>query len=261
MNSSLPGAKLSPFFKKMRRRFRSARRWSVTAGITGGVAAVLLPYQGLGAPDAVWAGLFGGSAIFATLRWIDYRQLAKRQPAEQEKLAVHGTAALAAEAQHVVHGLAGLLQNKRHAAKFRHSAASKAYRRLQQAAMALDELMPQLAANAREIVDDARSSQRSLHDLAGRIRSVEKSMSMPSTAQALRGSHAAMVERFELGTAAFEDMVGAVATVVAEQSALDGMVGSQDLTMVQLSEATEKLHAQAHGIEQMRDFHNGQFEL
>jgi len=48
--------------RRLRRLRNSARRWTVLAGLFGGASAVLVPYQGLGWPDAVWTALCGGSA-------------------------------------------------------------------------------------------------------------------------------------------------------------------------------------------------------
>lgn len=257
MSFGLPHAKVSPSLKKLRRRLRAARRWSVMAGLFGGTAAVLLPYQGLGPLDAIWAGLFGGSAVLAAFRWVDYRQLSKALPGDHAQLAVHGTAALALEAHTIANELAGKVRSKRRAVQFRDSAAAPAHRRLESASAALSQLAPQLTGPAREAMDDVRESQHTLQDLADRIRSVEKSMSLasPDRRAGLAESHTRMVNRLESGVTAFEEMVGATATVVAEQAALDGVVGVQDATLLRLRESTTRLHGLAEGIGQMRQFH------
>src|SRR2546423_15652319 len=56
------------YFRQVRRLRRSARRWSVLAGTFGGASAVLVPYHGLGWPDASWAALTGGTAALAFWR-------------------------------------------------------------------------------------------------------------------------------------------------------------------------------------------------
>src|SRR2546423_13599357 len=56
------------YFRQVRRLRRSARRWSVLAGTFGGASAVLVPYHGLGWPDAIWAALTGGTAAVTLLR-------------------------------------------------------------------------------------------------------------------------------------------------------------------------------------------------
>jgi hypothetical protein len=257
MNIAWPGSKVPAPLRKLRRRRRAARRWSVTAGLFGGAAAVLVPYQGLGPLDAIWAGLFGASAVLTVFRWTDYRSLAKALPAQQEQLALHGTAALALEAQTFADGIARTVRRKRGAAQFRRSAAGPAFARLERAAQALDGLAPQLAGPGREAMDDVHDSQRTLRELAERIRSVEQSMSIaPSQRRSsLADGHRSMVARLETGVTAYEDMVGAAASVIAEQSALDDVVGADSVTVHRLSEATTRLHALADGIGEMRGFH------
>src|SRR5438046_2717337 len=68
------------YFRNLRRLKRSARRWSVFAGTFAGATAVLVPYGGLGWPDAIWAALTGGTAALTFWRWHDLRELAA-QPA------------------------------------------------------------------------------------------------------------------------------------------------------------------------------------
>src|SRR5438309_9615866 len=70
------------YFKQLKRLRRSARRWSVLAGTFAGATAVLVPYRGLGWPDAVWAALTGGSAALTFWRWSDLRELSA-QPAPE----------------------------------------------------------------------------------------------------------------------------------------------------------------------------------
>src|SRR5437764_5215587 len=68
------------YFRRLKRLRRSARRWSVAAGTLAGASAVLVPYHGLGWPDAIWAALTGGTAALTFWRWRDLRELAG-QPA------------------------------------------------------------------------------------------------------------------------------------------------------------------------------------
>src|SRR2546430_17116916 len=64
------------YFRQVRRLRRSARRWSVLAGTFAGASAVLVPYRGLGWPDAVWMALTGGTAALTFWRWSDLREMA-----------------------------------------------------------------------------------------------------------------------------------------------------------------------------------------
>src|SRR2546429_75837 len=68
------------YFRQVRRLRRSARRWSVLAGTLGGASAILVPYHGLGAPDAIWAALTGGTAALTYWRWNDLRELDAQPP-------------------------------------------------------------------------------------------------------------------------------------------------------------------------------------
>jgi len=73
------------YFRKLRKLRRSARRWSVFAGTFAGATAVLVPYGGLGWPDAVWAALSGGTVALTFWRWHDLRELAA-QPAPERPI-------------------------------------------------------------------------------------------------------------------------------------------------------------------------------
>src|SRR5204863_9919247 len=70
------------YFRRLRLLRRSARRWSVLAGTLAGASAVLVPYSGLGWPDAIWSALTGGTAAVTFWRWSDLRELAA-QPAPE----------------------------------------------------------------------------------------------------------------------------------------------------------------------------------
>ncbi|GAA4924610.1 hypothetical protein LX16_0057 [Stackebrandtia albiflava] len=254
----LPGGGVPQPLKRLRRRLRAARRWSVWAGLFGGTAAVLVPYQGLGPLDAVWAGLFGGSAVLAAFRWIDYRRMSAAMPGESEQLALHGTAALSLEAQTVANELARKVRGKRESAQFRRSAANPAFTRLVAATRAFDDLAPRLTGPAADVLTDVRGAATSLKDLAEQIRGLERSIAVaPADRQASLGSaHQALLERLESGVTSYEDMVGAAAEVVAEQSALSSLTHpGGDLTGSRLAEATEQLRGFASAVSEMRDFH------
>src|SRR5215475_12530396 len=67
-------------FAKLHRLRSSARRWTVAAIGLNAAALVLLPYQGIGVPDAMWAAVAAGSVAVAGWRWSDYREMAAVPP-------------------------------------------------------------------------------------------------------------------------------------------------------------------------------------
>ncbi|CAM3206090.1 phage shock envelope stress response protein PspM [Stackebrandtia soli] len=241
--------------KRLRSRKRAARRWSVLAGLFGGVSAVAVPLGGLTAVDAVWTGLFGASAIFAAFRWSDYRALAKASPQDQQRLNEVGVGALTMEAHAVAGQLAGKFRKGRLGAQFRRSAAGPGYSRLADCAAALDQIEPQLPEHARETVEQAHGAARELKSLAERIRGMEQTLDVtpPHRRSALEESHAAMVDQFNAGVSAYEELVAACAEVLGQHSALTGSGHSgADLTMTQLDDATMRLRGFADAIAEMR---------
>lgn len=248
---------VSQSMKRLRRRLRSARRWTVTAGLFGGVTAVLVPYQGLGAPDAVWAGLFGLSAAAAAIRWVDYRRLSKALPEENRQLALHGTAALAVEAQTVAGALAEKIRGKRVAVSYRGSAAAEPHDRLARADRIFAEVEPQLTGPARETVADVQQAGMALHELAEQIRGVERSAPLndPAARAALDTRKQELVDRLQAGVSAYEKAVADAAKCLAEQTALDGVVTGGDPTLQRLSEASQKLRGHAEAVGEMHDLH------
>ncbi|MGH3683219.1 MAG: phage shock envelope stress response protein PspM, partial [Natronosporangium sp.] len=53
------------YYRRLRRLRGSGRRWTVLAGGLTGGTAVLVPHQGIGALDAIWAGLAGAAVVLA----------------------------------------------------------------------------------------------------------------------------------------------------------------------------------------------------
>ena len=224
----------------------------------GGTAAVLIPYAGLGPYDAIWAGLFGGSAMMAVFRWVDYRKMAKSLPDESEMLAVHGTAALSVEAQTAAHALASQIRRRREGVRFRKSAAAPAFTRLTGAVQTFDELVPRLPDPTTSVTTDVQAAEAALRDLAEQVRGIEKSIEVAPAGRrdALRASHRALVERLEAGVSAYEEMVAAAAEVVAEQSALSHATEpAGHLPADRLTAATEQLRGFAEAAGEMRDLH------
>src|SRR5262245_34914724 len=76
--------------RRLRRLRRSARGWSVRAGLLVGATAVLVPYRGLGLPDAFWAAAAGGSIVITAWRWLDLRAFAAQPVPEASDPALAG---------------------------------------------------------------------------------------------------------------------------------------------------------------------------
>ena len=81
------------YFRRLRRLRGSARRWSVLGGGLSAAAAVLTPYSGIGIADAVWAGAAGASVALAWWRWSDHRELAALPAPPAPDPALAGSAA------------------------------------------------------------------------------------------------------------------------------------------------------------------------
>src|SRR5690606_8895792 len=109
----------------------SARRWTVTAAALAGATAVLAPYQGLGAPDAVWAALAGGSVALSLWRWADHRALAGQPIPEPADPALEAEPWLSFLSQLPGgHALADRARRARIRAALRGSAAMRLWERL-----------------------------------------------------------------------------------------------------------------------------------
>ena len=249
-------------YKKLRRRFRAARRWTVLSGLFGGATAVFVPLAGLGGPDAIWAALTGASAAMAALRWMDYRRLSRSLPAESERLTRHGHYTLAGELNNVAEAAAGLIHRKRTQSQFRGSAASAPYERLEAASRAYHDIVAKLDGPAREAVEDVSDVEEQLRGMAHQVRGVERSLAMAQGPQraTLKEAHRQLADRLESGVQAYESMVAGAARIVAESGALGGVVhGGEDLTVRRLTDAADKLKGFAEGLSEMRDMHNGMY--
>jgi hypothetical protein len=244
------------YFKRLRRLRASARRWTVLAGTLGGAAAVLVPYAGLGLPDAFWAAAAGGSMALATWRWIDARALAAQPapPAPDPALAaLQARRKLEAVVSRLPAGRAALDELGRQRARFRlrGSSVAASWQRLDRASMTLSGLAGRLGGPAEGAVLEATVAERSLRELAERAAGVEKALALaPDDARAfLAQSHRELVAQLDDGIDAYERLVAAAAGYVAE----DGRpVGPENLAIVRLREATDLLRGIAAGLSELR---------
>jgi hypothetical protein len=228
---------------------RSARWWTVTAGGLVGAAVVLLPYQGLGLPDAFWAAGAGGSVAIAFWRWADLRALAAEpvpEPLTEAARAAHNQQRLERLVGRLPIGRTaiGELHRVQHLSKLRGSAVAEAGSRLDRAAKSLAGLGARAGA---DVLDEAMTAERALRDLAERAAAIERVLRLPATTAGprdqLSASHADMVDQLTDGVGAYEGFVTAAASVVAE----NGLLG-EPIAKGRLTEASDKLRGMAEAL-------------
>lgn len=237
--------------RRLRRLRASARRWTVLAGGLLGVSAVVVPYQGLGPWDAVWAGLAGGAVALAGWRWIDHRALAAAPLPDPPDPALAGERWLSVISQLPGgHGIAEQVRRARTRGALRGSPAAQAWERMDRSARSLRELVGRLDGAEREAAAEADRVERGLRELTSRITGLEEALRLaPSEAHAaLRELHADHVARLEQGVVAYEQFVVATARFLSES----GRAGAGDDALAGLNEATDRLHGVTEGFAELR---------
>jgi hypothetical protein len=244
------------YFRRLRRLRRSARRWSVLAAGLGGAAAVLTPYSGLGLPDAAWAAAAGGSIALAAWRWVDFRALAAEPappPLDPAAAGEQARAKLIAAVQRLPVGRSALDEVRRQQARFalRGSVAAGPWTRLDRASLTLSGLAGRLTGPGEPAVLEAAVAEQSLRDLAQRVASVEKALRFapPDSRPALEEARRSLTEQLESGVVAYERLVAAAASYVAE----DGRAATEHPAVSRLTEASDMLRGVAAGLAELRD--------
>ncbi len=241
------------YFAKLGRLRRSARRWTVLAGGFIGATAVLLPYHGIGLADAVWAGLAGGSTALAWWRWSDFRQLAA-QPAPEPLNPSQRAAITQQRIESVVGRLPvggrALREVRRfaHLSRLQGSSVASTGLRLDRAMRTLASLAPRLTGeDGGDVLAEAAAAESALRDLAERIASVERALKIPRSGNPARAqlatAHADLVSHFSDGVTAYEGLVAAAGTVVAEMGRL-----GEPIAIDRLVEAADRMRGVAAGI-------------
>ena len=234
------------YFRRVRRLRRSARRWSVFAGTFAGASIVLVPYGGLGWPDAVWTALTGGTAALTYWRWRDLRELAAQPPPEAvPALARTPLEALVAK---LPAGRTALAELRRMEARsrIRGSSVLPTWTRLDRAVQTLTGLSGRLGGPAAGVVTEAAAAERTLRELGERAAAVERALSVSTDDDALHRAHADLVQHFTQGVEAYEGLVGAAAGCVAQ----DGRI-TDHAAVDRLTEATILLRGVADGLAEM----------
>jgi hypothetical protein len=239
------------YFRRLRRLRGAARRWTVLTGGFLGAAAVLAPYQGLGALDALWAGLAGASAGLTWWRWSDARQLAAQPVPDPPDPALAGDRWLSQLAQVPGgYGLAEVIRRQRTRGALRGSTAAQVWERLDRAARSLRGLTPRMRDAPEGTLTEAGRVEQGLRELTNRVATLEQSIRLapPDAQPHLRAVRDAQVAQLEQGVAAYEQFVVAAAGWLAESERL----GRPDPGLAGLTDATDRLRGVTQGLAELR---------
>lgn len=255
--------------RRVRRLRGAVRRWTVLAGGLAGAGAVLVPYQGIGALDAVWVGLAGVSAVTAGWRWSDARALAAQPVPDPPDPTLAGDRWLGVLAQ-VPGGyqLSESIRRQRTRSALRGSAATDAWERLDRSSRTMrtlaerlrgDDAMEPAASLSLDRSDasplqEAARVERELRELTNRVASLEEALrSAPAEAQPplrqLRDDH---ISHLEQGVAGYEQFVVAAAGYLSESTRATAGAGP---VAAGLTNATERLRGITDGLAELRGLH------
>lgn len=242
------------YFRRLKRLRAAARRWSVLGAGLAGATAVLTPYQGIGLPDAAWAGGAGLAVALAAWRWSDLRAHAALPAPPVPDPPIAGQRLVAAVESHPV-GRAALQEIRRQKGRFalRGSAVAVTWDRLDRARATLDGLADRLTGPGEVAKLEAAVAEHWLRDLGQRVASVERALPLTPSDQrpGLEESHRVLSTQFVDGVTAYERLVSAAATYVAE----DGLPATASHpSLPRLTEATDLLRGFADGLAALRDF-------
>jgi hypothetical protein len=236
------------YFRRLKRLRGSARRWSVIGGGLAAATAVLTPYSGIGAVDAIWAGAAGASVALAWWRWSDHRALAATPAPAAPDPALAGQR-LAAAIERFPAGRTVMNEVRRQKSRYqlRGSAITEAWDRLDRASATLVALAGRLTGPGEEALLEAAAAESWLRDLGQRVASVERALPLePGLAE----SHAGLVAQFTEGVEAYERLVAAAASYVAE----DGhpVADLKHPAFAGLVDATDRLRGLAEGLSELK---------
>lgn len=240
------------YYRRLRRLRGAARRWSVLAGGLAAATAVLVPYQGIGPADPVWAGLAGAAAALAVWRQLDARSLAAEPVPEPPDPARAGERWLSVLSQLPGgYQLADGIRRQRTRSGLRGSAGLAAWERLDRAARTMGELAGRLRGVEAEAVREATGVERELRELTNQVVGLEQAVrAAPAEAQAplqeLRTDH---LTRLEQGVIAYEQFVVAAAGYLSESARLGDPPGP---AVTGLTDATERLRGVTAGLAELR---------
>ncbi len=242
------------YFRQLRKLRGAARRWSVVSGGLTAAAAVLTPYAGIGLADAAWAASAGASAVLAWWRWSDHRELAATPAPPAPPPALPGQRLVAA-VERFPAGRQMLQEVRRHKDRYalRGSAVAQAWDRLDRAAITLTGLAGRLTGPGEAAMLEAAVAEQWLRDLGQRVASVERALplSPPDQRPGLEQAHESLAGQFTEGVTAYERLVAAAASFVAEEGQ---PASSQHPALSSLIEATDRLRGIAEGLSELRRY-------
>lgn len=241
----------SRHLRQLERLRASARRWTVAAGALLGAGAVLVPYQGLGAADAVWAGLAAGSVTLTWWRWRDHRALSAQPVPEPVDPAFADDPWLSLLA-HLPGGdaIAERARRARTRGALRGTAGAPSWERLDRASRSLRQLTDRLSGLDPDAAAEAAAVERRLQGLITRIAGLDEALRLaPAEAhpplRQLRDDH---VAQLTAGVTAYEQFVVAAAHYVSES----GRLGAGADALTGLAEATDRLRGVTDGLAELR---------
>ncbi|GGK90632.1 phage shock envelope stress response protein PspM [Mangrovihabitans endophyticus] len=243
------------YFRRLRRLRGSARRWSVIGGGLAAAAAVLTPYQGIGLPDAFWAAGAGATVALAWWRWSDHRALAAT-PAPPPPVQLPPGQRLVDAVERFPAGRSLVHEMRRQRTRYalRGATVAQSWDRLDRAASTMQGLAGRLIGAGETAMLEAAVAEEWLRDLGQRAASVERALplSPPEQRAALATAHESLAGQFTEGVTAYERLVAAAASFVAE----DGHPVADDRhpALVRLMEATDRMRGVAEGLSELRQY-------
>lgn len=244
--------------RRLRRALGSARRWTVVGAVLSGATAVLVPYAGVGLPDAFWAAAAGGSVVMAVFRWRDHRQLTRLPippPEERPELSgrgqlAHGALRAVVAANPVVKAAVDDVGRRAGRRRFRGSAAAPAWDRLDAASATLREIRGPVGEQVGEALREAAAGERSLRDLAGRVATTERALrfAKADTRGRLTEVRQVLLTRLDDGVGTYERLAAAAASCAAEHG-----VAADPIAATRLTDAADRMAAFAQALSELRD--------
>jgi hypothetical protein len=241
----------------LRRRLSGARRWSALAGVFGGASAILVPYAGLGLPDAAWVAGTGGAVVLALWRWREYREVAALpvpQPTDPAEAASAMRRKIVAAVSSFPAGQTAIdeVRRQRSRMRYRGLAVAPLWQRLDRAALTLAGIADRLDGVAAGPRLEAATAEHTLRDLVERTASVERALRIApeGSCESLGAAHAELMGQLSEGVTAYEHLVAAAAGYIAE----DGRSGAKylDSATMRLTDATDLLRGVSAGLAELR---------